>query len=70
MNDNFAAKFIWASAFLFAYNLAPFKIVKMDLTNLQRKKSPHLLDQAKYNYISIFALSVNSFQLDQIEDGC
>ena len=42
----------------------------MDLTNLQRKKSPHLLDQAKYNYISIFALSVNSFQLDQIEDVC
>ena len=70
MNDNFAAKLIWASAFLFAYNLALFKIVKMDLNNSRRKKSPHLLDQAKYNYISIFALSANSFQLDQIEEDC
>ena len=44
MNGDFAAKFIWACAFLFVYNLAGeiflFKIVKMNLTNL-RQKSRH-----------------------------
>ena len=37
MSGDFAAKFIWACAFLFAYSLAGeifiFKIVQMDLTN-------------------------------------
>ena len=70
----FDAKFIWAYAFLFVYSLASekfiFKMVKMNLTNSRRKKSPQLLDQSKHNYISIFALSANTFQSDQIEDGC
>ena len=74
MNGDFAAKFIWACAFLFVYNLAGeiflFKIVKMNLTNLLQKKTPHLLEQSKHNYISIFALSACTFQSDQIEDGC
>ena len=74
MNDDFAAKFIWASAFLFVYSLAGeiflFKIIKMNLTNLRRKKSPQLLHQSKHNYISIFALSANTVQLDLIEDRC
>ena len=46
-----------------------FKIVKMDLTNSQRKNSPQFLDQSKHKYISIFAFSANTFQSDQIEDG-
>ena len=74
MNGNFAAEFIWASAFLFVYSLAGeiflFKIVKMNLTNSRRKNSPQLFDQSKRKYISIFALSANTFQSDQIEDGC
>ena len=32
--------------------------------------SSELLDQSKHKYISIFALSANAFQSDQIEDGC
>ena len=40
----------------------------MNLPNSRRKKSPQLLDQSKHNYISIFALSANTFQSDQIED--
>ena len=47
MNDDFAAKFIWACAFLFVNSLAGeiflFKIVKMDLTNLLRKNSPQIV---------------------------
>ena len=39
MNDNFAAKFIWACAFLFVYSLAGkiflFEVVKMNLINLR-----------------------------------
>ena len=74
MNGDVFAKFIWACAFLFVYSLAGeiflFKIVKMDLTNSRRKNSPQLSDQSKHNYISIFALSANTFQLDQIEDDC
>ena len=42
----------------------------MNLTNSRQKKSPELFDQSKHKYISIFALSANTFQLDQIEDGC
>ena len=42
----------------------------MDLTNSRRKNSPQLLDQSKHKYISVFALSANTFQTDQIEDGC
>ena len=71
---NFASKFIWACAFLFAYGLTDevcfFKMVKMDLTNSQRKNLPQLSDQLKHKYISIFALSANTFQSDQIQDGC
>ena len=52
--------------FLFAYSLAGeiflFKIVKTDLTNSRRKNWPQLLDQSKHKYISIFALSANTFQ--------
>ena len=74
MNGDLAAKFIWACAFLFAYSFAceifPFKIVKMNLTNLRRKNSQQLLDQSKHNYISIFALLPNTFQSDQIKDDC
>ena len=74
MNGDFAAKFIWACAFLFIYGLAGeiflFKMVEKDSTNLRRKNSPQLLDQSKRKYISIFALSANTFQSDQIEDGC
>ena len=74
MSGDFAAKFTWACAFLFVYSLAGeiflFKIVKMDLTNSQRKNLPQLFDQSKRKYISIFALSANTFQSDQIEDGC
>ena len=47
-----------ACAFLFAYSLAGEYF------------SSELLDQSKHKYISIFALSVNAFQSDQIEDGC
>ena len=73
MNGDFAAKFIWACAYLFVYSLASeiflFKIVKMDLTNSRRKTSPQLLDQSKHKYISVLALSANTFQSDQVEDG-
>ena len=74
MNGDFATKFIWAGTFLFVYSLAGeiflFKIVKMNLINSRRKKSPKLLVQSKQNYISIFALLASTFQSDQIEDGC
>ena len=63
MNSDFAAKFIWACAFLFVYSLPGkiflFKIVKMDLTNSRQRNSPQLFDQSKHKYISIFALSAN-----------
>ena len=59
---------------IFIYSLAGeiflFKIVKVGLSNLRRKNLPQLLGQSKHNYISIFALSTNTFQSDQIEDGC
>ena len=74
MSGDFAAKFIWACAFLFVYSLAGeiflFKIVKMDLTNSRRKNSPQLFDQSKRKHISIFDLLANKFQLDQVEGGC
>ena len=74
MSGDFAAKFIWACPFLFVYSLAGeiflFKIVKMDLTNSQRKNSPQLFDQSKRKHISIFDLLANKFQLDQVEGGC
>ena len=74
MNGDFATKFIWAGTFLFVHSLAGeiflFKIVKLNLTNSRRKKSPKLLVQSKQNYISIFALLPSTFQSDQIEDGC
>ena len=74
MSGDFAAKFIWACAFLFVYSLAGeiflFKIVKMDLTNSRRKNSPQLFDRSKRKYISIFAFSANIFQSDQIEGDC
>ena len=74
MSGDFAAKFIWACAFLFVYSLAGeiflLKIVTMDLTNSRQKNSPQLLDQPKHKCISIFAFSANAFQSDQIEGGC
>ena len=51
MNGDLNAKFIWACIFLFVYGFAGeiflSNIVKMNLTNLQRRKSPQLLDQSK-----------------------
>ena len=74
INGHFTVKFISVCAILFVYSLADeiflFNIVKMDLTNSRRKNSRKLLDQSKQKYISIFALSANTFQSDQIEDGC
>ena len=71
MSDDFAAKFTWACAFLFVYSLAGkiflLKIVKIDLTNWRRKNSPQLFDQPKCKYISIFAVSANTFQSHQIK---
>ena len=71
MNDDFAAKFIWACAFVFVYSLACkiflFKIVKMNLINSRREKLPLLPDQSKRKYST---LSPNKFPSDQIEDGC
>ena len=59
MNGEFAAKFIWACAFLFVYTLAGeifiFKILKINLTNSRRTKSPQLIDQSTRKYIPIFA---------------
>ena len=70
-NDDFAAKFIWACAFLFVYRLVGkiffFKTVKLNLINFWREKSPQLSDQSKYKF-SI--LSWNKSPSDQIEDGC
>ena len=74
MNGDFAAKFIWACTFSFACSLAVekflLKIVQMNLNNSRRKKLPQFLDQSKQKYISVFALSVNTFRSDQIEDRC
>ena len=53
MSGDFAAKFIWACAFLFVYSLAGeiflFKIIKMDLTNSRRKNSPQFLTNQNTN---------------------
>ena len=71
MNGDFAEKFIWACVFLFVCSLAGkiflFKIVKMNLINSRREKSPQLPDQSKYKFST---LSSNKFPSDQIEDGC
>ena len=40
---------------------------KTDLTNLRRKNSPQLLNQSKHKYISIFALSTNTFVLSRTD---
>ena len=73
INGDSAGKFIWACAFSLASSLTGeiflFIIVEMNLTNSRRKKSPQLFGLSKHKYISIFALSANTFQLDQIEDG-
>ena len=69
MNGDFAAKFIWACAFLFVYSLAGeiflFKIVKMNLTNSRRKKSPQLFDQSEHK---LSTMSSNKFPSNQMED--
>ena len=61
---------IYLGMHIFAYNLAGkiflFKVVKMDLSVLQQKKLPQLLDLSKCKYISIFALSANTFQSNHI----
>ena len=61
---------IYLGMHIFAYNLAGkiflFKVVKMDLSVLQQKKLPQLLDLSKCKYISIFALSANTLQSNQI----
>ena len=71
MNGDFAVKFIWACAFSFVYSLAGeiflFKIVKMNLTNLRRKKSPQLFDQSEHKLLTMLS---NKFPSNQIEDGC
>ena len=71
MNGDFAAKFIWTCAFLFIYSLAGeiflFKIVKMNLINSRREKSPELSNQSKHKFST---LPSNKFPSDQIEDGC
>ena len=69
------ADFHWAKwsacALTFVYSstneIFLFEIVKINLTNLRRKKSPQLLDQSKH--ISL-ALSTNTFSSDQSKDGC
>ena len=69
MSSDFAAKFVSACVFFFAYSLAGeiflFKIVKMDLTNPRRKNPTQLFDQSKRKYISIFAFLANTFQYSQ-----
>ena len=73
MNDDFAAiLYGHAHFYLLVVWLVKyfFKIVKIYLTNSRRKKLPQLLDQSKRKYISIFALSANTFRSDQIEDRC
>ena len=73
INGDFAAKFIWTYALLFVYSLAGeiflLTIVKMNLTISRPKKSPQYFDQLKDKYKPIFALSANTFQSDQIQDG-
>ena len=44
-------------------------IVKMNLTISRPKKSPQYFDQLKDKYNPMFALSANTFQSDQIQDG-
>ena len=55
MSGDFAAKFIWTSAFWFVYSLAGemflFKIVKLDLTNSRGKKSHDCLTNQNANTI-------------------
>ena len=62
---------IWACASAFVYSstgeIFLFKIVKMNLTNSRRKKSPQLLDQSKH---ILLALPVNTFSSDQSKDDC
>ena len=74
MSGDFAAKFIWACAFLFVYSLAGkiflLKIVQIDLTNSQRKNLLQMFDQSKRKYIPIFAFTTNTFESDQNEGGC
>ena len=69
MSSDFAAKFVSACVFFFAYSLAGeiflFKIVKMDLTNSRRKNPPQLFDQSKRKFISILAFSANTLQHSQ-----
>ena len=71
MNGDFTTKFVWAWTFLFVYSLAGkiflFKVVKMNLINSRREKSPQLSDQSKHKFST---LSSNKFPSDQIEDGC
>ena len=42
----------------------------MDLTNSRQRNLPQLFDQSKHRYILTYALRANTFQSDQIEDGC
>ena len=71
MNGDFVVKFIWEYAFLFAYSLDVkiflFKIIKINLINSRREKSPQLSDQSKHKFST---LPSNKFPSDQIEDGC
>ena len=53
MNGDFAAKFVWACAFLFVYSLAGkifLKIVKMNLINSRREKSPNCQTNQNTNF--------------------
>ena len=71
ITDDFAAKSIWTCALTFACSLSGeillLEIVKMNLTNSRRKKSPQLLDQSKHTFL---VLPGNIFPSDQIQDGC
>ena len=71
MNGDLPAKFIWECAFLFVYSLAGkiflFIIVKMNLINSRREKSPQLSDQSKHKFSTLWS---NKFPSDQIKDGC
>ena len=70
-NGDFAAKFIWACAFLFVCSLAGtiflIKVVKMNVINSRWEKLPQLSVQSKHKFST---LSSNKFPSDQIEDGC
>ena len=71
MTYDFAAKYIWACALTFICSLNGeiflFKIVKINLTDSRRKKSPQLLDQSKHIFL---ALTAKSFPSVHIRDGC